>query len=151
MNTAILALLLAQSPSLTDSRELDAKTKPYEPLAHFEQMAAVSVSEYRFRQKGVETPPITRVYRYTYQADFDAEAKKWEKMFTKADGWEATEKVPDFIMERQLKKKDVSFQALILHRGRIVPDRKVRARTRIVPEKGWVWVSFNEQMTRTKW
>lgn len=153
MNVAVLFLLVAQAQPTVElgSVELDPKTKPFEPIAYFKGKSHVTVSEYRWQHPDTGKPMSTRVYRYTYRADFDSEAKLWAKQFPKSEGWAIEESKPKCIMGRQVKKKEVSYQALILQPGKLVYDAKVKSRSRAIPEPGWVRVSYNEQLTRAPW
>ena len=55
------------------------------------------------------------------------------------------------LYKRDLKNAKVTTQALMLHKGKIVPDAKARGGVKQVDDSQYVWVSFNEILTSKKW
>lgn len=154
----MLAVVLATQVGKTSEPDeiqklLPASTRPYIELAKFKNMKCVSVSEFRSRNSETKQLVIGRVYRFSYMADYATEWKQWAKEYVKKDGWTVG---PDNdhtvqIYERTLKHPQVTEQALMLHKGKLVPDAKTKVGSKRINDPEWVWVSFNELLTTKKW
>lgn len=134
-------------------KQLPATTRPLVELAKFKGMKCVSVSQFRYRNRGTKQLEIGRVFRFTYKADYATEWASWKSEFPKRDGWNM---VPDnekttYLYQRDLKNPKVTTQALMLHKGKIVPDAKSKGGVKGIGDPQWVWVSFNEILTSKKW
>ena len=154
---AAVLLLQAQSKSNVvggtkfDSKELDPKTRPIVEVPRFKDLKCISVSAYRMNNPVTKKLEVTRVFRFTYQADFKAESENWGKTLVK-QGWTLDKAgLPGIVYDRQLNHPKVVRQGLILHSERAIFDPKARAQTRPTKEAGWVWVSFNETIKDTSW
>lgn len=153
-NFAVFLVLQSQSHVQDgvkfDSKELDPKTRPIIELPQFKDMKCVTVSSYRWTNEKTKKLEVTRVFRFTYKADFVAETEKWMKTYVK-QGWHRDPKDKAFILDRDYKHPKVIRQGLLLHDGKAVFDPKVTARTKSLKEAGWVWVSMNETIKDPAW
>lgn len=156
VNLAVVILLQSQSTSHIqdgvkhDSKELDAKIRPIVEIPQFKNMKCVTVSAYRWMDKNNKKLEVTRVFRFTYQADFKVEIDKWIKTYAK-NGWHQDPDHSLMLLDRDLKHPKVTRQGMILHKGKAVFDAKSMARTRTIKLDGWVWVSLNETIKDPAW
>ncbi len=157
VNLAAFLVLQTQSKSQIqngekyDSKELDAKTRPIVEIPQFKDMKCVTVSAYRWMDKKDKKLEVTRVFRFTYKADFKEESEKWTRLRVK-EGWTLDKKsLPLITYDRDLRHPKVIRQALLLQKGKAVFDAKAGGQTRRLKEDGWVWVSFNETIKDPTW
>lgn len=139
----LVALLLTQTPLQAKITELDPKTPPTLGIHEFRNRKPITVSEYVTVDKGKSYHIF--VYRYCYKAKYEPEAKLWKELYVKSRGWKIDHERPkELLISHRAAHPKLVDQALILHPGRIAFDKKQKARTRVIPDDNWVWVSLNE-------
>ncbi len=151
----ILAILIVGQKEplyFPPSRNLEPTVRPYVEIPLFKAMKCITVNEYKSTDKPTKITTISRVYRFTYKARYSEEDKRWRSIFPKKDGWSIDATEPKFVVfEKPVKHPKIRWQALILHSGRIVFDPAARAQTKVIRDPEWVWISFNEVLTRKNW
>jgi hypothetical protein len=133
-------LLLLQSKPLPD-KDMPLTILPVSAPKFLIGKPIISISDYF-----VTATRITRVFRYSYQADFSAVIEQCKK---ELKGWKMTVKPGGSEVDFDFtgNGKQVRYQAVILNNTRLVRDEHMRAKSR--PQwkektKGWIWVSYDE-------
>jgi hypothetical protein len=140
-----------QNADKFDSKELDPHTRPIVEIPQFKDMKCVTVSAYRMKNPKTKKLEVTRVFRFTYKADYTVEVANWSKTYSKGRWIVDKKSVPLIIYDRDLKHPKVVRQTIMLHGGKATFETKARAQTKATKEAGWVWVSFNETIKDPTW
>jgi hypothetical protein len=149
LGIAVGLVFLGQA-RLPEDGDVSLSERPILSVAGLNSKDIVSVSRY----KNTDKPAKTTVFRYCYRGEFKAIVREFQSRLTKKGGWSIEwmdpsqpydiGKVP--IISRVLTSRPVTMQALVFHPNRMLPAPHGG---RILPakdSKGWVWVSYNEQV-----
>lgn len=127
-------------------RELAITTKPVALVKGIHPSAIVNVTEYTSKNSIF----VTRVFRYIYRADYAKTVRMFERELPRKEGWRSaavSKTETDFW--RVMQKGELAQQGLIIQATRLVRDKKSPSGWSPLPPaqgKGWVWISYNEQM-----
>ncbi|MEX2244488.1 MAG: hypothetical protein WD716_11655 [Fimbriimonadaceae bacterium] len=130
-------------PGVSIGRVLDPATRPLIEFDPFKGVDYVSVSEYDSQLEGAQN--VTRVYRFSYGADFANEASRLKKHFLSMDGWVVESEQP-LIIGHDYLSGDVGSYAYLIQPGRSVRDEDSYSKTQFINEEGYTRISLNEAL-----
>jgi len=132
------------------TKTLPVSTRPTNLPPGIDARKIVSVSEYSDKSY----PFTTRVFRYVYQADYRATVDQFKKLLLKKDGWK---NAPSSSVETDFWKYNptgsLAKQGIIVQATRLIQDKNAPTGWTALPPdkaKGWVWISYSEEVRAKK-
>ena len=131
---------------MTPGEQLSPSTKPVLAVVGLHQTDVFSVSRYRTK----EHPDPTTVFRYVFRGEMKATLASFQSRLKSSEGWKLEWISPkEPLLSRALAHGPVANQGLLFHPTRLLPSPNGGHGAPWPDGKGWIWVSYNEQV-RTK-
>jgi len=141
---AVLAIVLYDDPP-AGGQALPLTTKPIIAVVGLTPKHVVQVTDYISK----DGHSVSRVYRYTFQADYKTFLKSFALTHTAKDGWRsAPVSTTETDLWRTPHHRKVDRQGFIVQKARLVPNPAKKGMWKALPaaqSKGWLFVSYNEQ------